>query len=168
MMPRHQPDGGNPSLVVGRWSNVTGARREYEPQLCLAWFQRPPTPYHGARTHSSWPAPGRRLSGAERRADPPHPARGLGFRPGRRGGSAPSLDVGRLPGAASGDHHCRYPLRHEVEQARHRLDRGICRYAPRPGPAHCAVRHRVLRRWVHDQSPARRRHGRQGLDRAQL
>ena len=79
-----------------------------------------------------------------------------------------TLDLGRAPGAAARGDHRRHPLRDDLDQARHELDRRLRRHAARRRRAARRLRHRALRRRLHDEPARRGRHRRQGLDRLRL
>src|SRR5262245_21518155 len=119
-------------------------------------------PGRPARPCPARPVPDRRLPGALGGPDAAHLARELDVHDrGRR--RAGALDVGGAPGLAERGRHRRHPLRHEVVEARHGLERRLRRHATGRGRAREGVRARLLRRRLHDQPPAGRPHRRQGL-----
>ncbi|CAA9552222.1 MAG: conserved hypothetical protein, partial [uncultured Thermomicrobiales bacterium] len=115
------------------------------------------------RAPAAGPVPDPRFPGALRRADPPLGDRSLGLRRRRRRRADPSLDLGRVPGAAERDDHRRHPLRHQVVQARHGLGGGLGRHPARRRRDQRSAPGGPLRRRVHHQRAARGRHGRQGV-----
>ena len=78
------------------------------------------------------------------------------------------VDVGGVPGAGVRDADRRHPLRHHVVEVRHDVGGRIGRHAARGRRAARRLRHRVLRRRLHDQPPARGPHGRPRLGRLRL
>src|SRR3954447_1049884 len=76
--------------------------------------------------------------------------------------------MGGVHRAALRDGHRRHPLRHEVVQARHDLDRGLHRHAARGSTDRGRLRARVVRRRLHDQPPARGSDRRKGVDRLRV
>ena len=80
---------------------------------------------------SAGAVPDRGLPGALRRADAARRPGRVGLHRQRRGRRRPLVDLGRVPGAAAGDDHRRHPLRDEVVEARHHLDRRLGRHAAR-------------------------------------
>src|SRR4029453_1218575 len=75
-----------------------------------------PAPRGGRRAPAARAVPGRRLPGADRRADAPYAAGGVGPDRGGRGRRA-RVDVGGVSGAAERDLHGRHPLRHTLVEA---------------------------------------------------
>src|SRR3954447_6395621 len=76
--------------------------------------------------------------------------------------------MGGVHRAALGDGHGRHPLRDQVVQARHELDGGLRRHAARRSADRRRLRACVVRRRLHDQSPARGSDGREGMDRLRV
>src|SRR4051812_49570501 len=70
------------------------------------------------------------------------------------------MAVEGVPRAAVRDVHGRHPLRDEVVEARHHVDRRVARHPARRGRDRGPLHHGVVRRRVHDQPPARGRHRR--------
>src|SRR4051794_40630609 len=114
------------------------------------------------------PVPDARLPGSLRGPDAPSAARRVDVRDPRGPRRAELLDVGAVPGAAARAHHRRHPLRDEVVEVRHDLDRRLDRHAPRRRRDERRVRPRVLRRRLHHEPPARGRPRRQGLGRVRV
>ena len=84
-----------------------------------------------ATTDPAGPIPDDRLPGAVGRADPSHSARSVVvLDPGPRP-RAGDLDLGRVHGPAEPRLGRRHQLRHEVDEARHALERRQHRHAPR-------------------------------------
>src|SRR3954466_15605197 len=78
------------------------------------------------------------------------------------------MAMGGVHRAALGDGHGRHPLRDQVVQARHELDGGLRRHAARRSADRRGLRACVVRRRLHDQSPARGSDGREGMDRLRV
>ena len=76
--------------------------------------------------------------------------------------------VGGVPRAARRDLHRRHPLRDEVVQARHDVDRRLGRHAARGRRHRGRVPHRVVGRRLHDQPAAGGRQRRQGVGRLRV
>ena len=68
------------------------------------------------------------------------------------------VDVGRVPRAPDGDVHARHPLRHEVDEARHDLDRRLGRHPARGVETEADYVTALVRRRLHDQPDDRRHH----------
>ena len=104
------------------------------------------------------PVPDARLPGPLGRPDAAHAARRVEPHHPRRRRRAGLVDVGRAARAAVRDLHRRHPLRDEVVQARHDVDRRLGRHAARGRRHRGRVRHRVVGRRLHDEPAARGRH----------
>ena len=76
----------------------------------------------------------------------------------RRGRRVAHVDLGRAARAARRDVHDRHPLRDEVDQARHHVDRRLARHAARRRRDRGRVPDRLVRRRLHDEPHARGRH----------
>ena len=76
-----------------------------------------------SRTRASRAVRHGRLPGAFRRADPASPSGRVELHRARGDRRAGDLELGRVRRAAERDDHRRHPLRDQVVQARHRLDR---------------------------------------------
>src|SRR3954452_7152119 len=109
-----------------------------------------------------------RLSGAVRRTDAAHAARSVEFHDQRRSRRCGVVDVGRVHRAAAGNGHRRHPLRHQVVQGRHHLDRCFGPHPARRRRHRCRLRHRLVRRWLYDQPPARGPDRWPGVDRLRV
>ena len=110
----------------------------------------------------------RRLPGALRRPDPARRARRVELHARRRGRRAALVVVGGVHGAADRGRHGRHPLRDQVVEVRHHVDRGVVDLLLDGRRAVGRLRRRDGRRRLHHQSPARRPHRRQGVDRLSL
>ena len=97
----------------------------------LPWLPRPPPPRRRCRPRPTRPVRGRRLPRPLRRPDAAHPDSTSGASPRRRGRRLAHVDLGRAARAAGRDVHHRHPLRDQVVQARHDLDRRVARHAAR-------------------------------------
>ena len=86
----------------------------------------------------------------------------------RRRRRRPDVELGRAARAARRDVHDRHPLRHEVVEARHDVDRRLARHAARGRRDRGRVPDRVVRRRLHDEPHDRGRQRRQGVDRLRL
>src|SRR5689334_15077162 len=73
------------------------------------------------------------------------------------------MDVGAVHCPAERAHHGRHPLRDEMVEARHVVDRRLARHPARRGRHERRVRPRVQRWGLHDEPSARRRQRWQGL-----
>ena len=82
--------------------------------------------------------------------------------------ATPTWSWRRAAGAAAGDVHRRHPLRHEVVEARHDVDRRLDRHAAARDRDRGRVRHRLQRRRLHDEHAAGGPHRRQGVGRAHV
>src|SRR5205085_9997120 len=84
------------------------------------------------------------------------------------GGRAGVVELAGIPGSAERDRHEGHPLRDQVDEARHRVDRRLARHAARRRRDERRVRHGVERRRLHDESPVGGHHRRQGVGRLRL
>src|SRR4051794_2176075 len=130
----------------------------------------PPPPRAGGRPVAppARPVPHARLPGPLRRPDAALAPRRLDLLDRRLRRRGPPLDLGGAPRPARRDRDPRHPLRDEVDEARHQLDRRLRGHAPRGGGAARRVRRRLVRRRLHHEPPARGRHGREGVDRLRV
>ncbi len=103
------------------------------------------------------------LPGAVGGADATDRARRVAARAHRRGGPTEILELAGVHGAAGRGDHRRHPLRHEVVEARHGLDRRPDRRAARRGRDQRHLRGGPLVRRLHDEPAARRPRRREGL-----
>ena len=93
-------------------------------------------------SHPARPVPDARLPGALGRPDAPHAAGRVELHDPRAVDEPRHLDLGGVPRAARRDVHRRHPLRDEVVQARHDVDRRLGRHAARGRRDRGRVRHR--------------------------
>ena len=110
------------------------------------------------RPRAAGPVPDDRLPVLSAGPDPPHPARAVGLLDRRRGRRAAPLDLGGVPRAAERGRHGRHPLRDQVVEAGHGLGGRLASTRCWTGSRPRGVRHRLLRRRLHDQPAARGRH----------
>ena len=105
---------------------------------------RPPAPRHRPVPRPARPVRRHRLPGPVGGPDPAHAAGRVELHHPRRGRRAAVVDVGGAPGAPRRDVHHRHPLRDEVVQARHDVDRRVGRHAARGRRDRGRLPHRLV------------------------